>query len=1182
MHVLPPRTALAAALALALGIVHAPAASSATRIPAAAPAVDAIEAARSNSNQILLRAGIFDPLTQELDLRDAGAAQAAGSSYAIVQFHAGRVNERKALAARGVEFLGYIPNNAYYVKLSGLGLDALRSNAAVRWAGTLEPGMKLDPRLWLGQRITSAAHQADGSYEVRIDAFNGVPAERIVAALRKLVPGVAITAQSERAGPGQYVRASVSIGSFDALLHAASAIDGVEFVSPWIQPHYHNSGAIGAIQGNATTDCPGSGAVCGPTPIWDHGIFGSGQIAGIADSGTTPNAAWFTTLNKGSGDHVAVTFADDPPPVPPAIGTLSPDNKILGYWVQPGSAPYDAGVFHGTHTTGTLVGDASGTFGANTYLASTPLLANHELADGMAPNAQLLFQDIGADASTSVTVLDFDGTIEQSFNGGARIHNNSWGAGTAGNYGGDDVNLDRATHKLEDMLVVMSAGNDGPGAQTLGSPGNAKNALTVGALAHGGLTNVASFSSRGPTADGRTKPDIMAPGSNTISARGSTNVNGTPQAPTTASLSGTSMAAPTIAGNAVLARQFFADGFYPRGGATAADTYNASGPVMKAVLLNGTNPLTNWPNNNSGWGRGWLDGNLWFNNTMPNGDDSRRLRLFERTNAAGLETGDVNEYTIANVAAGVEFRVTLTWFDPEAALGAAATLINNLDLEVVDPGSTTYLGNHFTSGVSTPGGTADTKNTVEMVRFTAPIPGGYTVRVIGANVPGDGSDQSNRQGYGLAVSGAFAMPDPTPFPAPTSLSVASNDTNGVAIGFSAAAGAQNFQLYRADGTCGTAAAGNFRLVGSADVSPVVDDRTQGGFSYAYKVRGIQNDVEGDVSGCVDVVSADTCTLAPDFDTQSLVADANNSTCSVALTWAAATPSCPAATGVTYSVLRDTDPYFGNPQTLASTLPTADYTDNGVTDGTPYYYQVIAVDSLGNDAPDSRILNVTPAGADGPNPATFFDDVDTHTYLSMETPWRITNTEASDGVFSYHNAGDGQNYGDLLCASITMPALVMPADATLSFEAMYDLEFEWDGVVQEISTDGGANWADLPPDGGYPSSFAQTGAPPVNACGYDASHGAFNGVSTASSNADPNNGTANAVFKPFTTDLGAFAGQSVMIRWRFSSDPASNFAGFFLDEVHVNAATADTIFADGFDGASPLIGGGTDGGDYQCH
>jgi hypothetical protein len=674
----------------------------------------------------------------------------------------------------------------------------------------------------------------------------------------------------------------------------------------------------------------------------------------------------------------------------------------------------------------------------------------------------------------------------------------------------------------------------------------------------------------------------MAPGNNTISARGSTNVNNTPQAPLTASLSGTSMAAPTIAGNTVLARQFFADGFYPRGEATPADAYNPSGPMMKAVMLNGTNALSNWPNNNTGWGRGWLDGDLWFKNTMPNGDDSRRLRVFERTNGAGLETGDVNEYTIANVAAGVEFRATLTWFDPPAALGAATTLINNLDLEVVDPNSVTYLGNHFASSVSTPGGTADVKNTVEQVRFTAPVAGSYTIRVKGTGIPGDGSAGSDREGYALAVSGAFGLPDPTPFPAPTGLAVSGNDTSGVAIGFTGAAGAQDFQLYRADGTCATANAGDFRLVGSALASPIVDDRTQGGFSYAYKLRGVQNDVEGDVSACVDVVSQDDCTLAPDFDRDAISADAFNTTCSVDLSWSAATASCPTASGVTYSVARDTDPYFGNPQTLASNLTTATFSDPSVTDGTPYYYQVTATDSLGNAAPPTRILNVTPAGGDGPNPATYFDDVDTHTYLAMETPWRITNTEAADGVFSYHNAGDGQAYADLTCASITMPQLTIPDGASLSFQARYDLEFQWDGVVQEISTDGGANWVDLPPDGGYPSDFSQTGDPPVNACGYDASHGAFNGVSTASSNADPGNGTATAVFKPFATDLASYAGQSVVIRWRFSSDPASTFDGFFLDAIHIDAPTGDVIFADGFDGTGPRPGGGFEGGDYVCH
>ena len=234
------------------------------------------------------------------------------------------------------------------------------------------------------------------------------------------------------------------------------------------------------------------------------------------------------------------------------------------------------------------------------------------------------------------------------------------------------------------------------------------------------------------------------------------------------------------------------------------------------------------------------------------------------------------------------------------------------------------------------------------------------------------------------------------------------------------------------------------------------------------------------------------------------------------------------------------------------------------------------------SPPSKILNTTPAGSDGPNPATFFDDVDTHTYLSLESPWRITNTDAADGTFSYRSAGDGQNYPDLTCASITMPQLTIPADATLSFQARYDLEFEWDGVVQEISTDGGANWTDLPPDGGYPSSFAQTGDPAANACGYDASHGAFNGVTTASSNADPGNGTSTAIFKPFTTSLAAYAGQSVMIRWHFSSDPAANFLGFLLDDVRIEVPTTDQIFADGFDGGPIINGGtGTDGGNYSC-
>lgn len=1182
MKAMPVRTALATALTLAF----AAAASAATSVPAARPSLDAIEAGRMNPDVILLRAGIFDPATEALDVRSVGAAAPAGSNYAIVQFAPGQLKKSKALVARGAEILGYVPNNAYYVRLNGVKLADLANDSTIRWAGAVAPAMKLDPALWTATRAMSAALQADGSYELMIQAFDGVSSAAIANDLLKRVAGVEITMRSERAEAAPYVRAKVAAASLDALIDAATAFDGVAFVSPWIAPHTTNAGGIAAIQGNITGTCAGSGPICtGPapanesrSPLFDHGITGRGQIAAVADSGTSPNAAWFATLDKGSGPHTEITSAENPPPVLPNIGTLHPDNKIIAYWTQPGGPiDYDFTSGHGTHTTGTVVGDAAGTFGATTYLASTPYLPNHELADGMAPNAQLLFQDIGPASATSVITADFEGTLEQAYRGGARVHNNSWGASTGGQYTAEDANTDRATRRNEGLLVVISAGNDDPGAMQTGSPGNAKNAVTVAALGHAGNLAKASYSNNGPAADGRQKPDVAAPGSSVVSARNNTTFTQTITAPLTQSMSGTSMSAPTITGNAVLLRQYFADGFYPRGeqregqladiiffdsfdDSTApgngilVDTMYPTGAVMKAALLNSTVLTTSpsaFPNTGTGWGRPWLDGNLWFKNTMPGGDDSRRLRVFERPNAAGLETGDANEYTIANVAAGGELRATLAWFDPEAAPGAASTLVNNLDLEVVGPGGT-YLGNVFAANVSTTGGSADIKNNVEQVRLTAPAAGSYTFRVKGTSVPGNGHSGSDRQGYGLVVSGRFALPDAAPLAAPTQPTITANGTSGIGVNATAAAGAQGFLLYRAEGTCATAADGDFHMVANGPALPLTDDTTQGGYNYAYKVRGVQGDIEGEASGCIEVLSSDTCTLLPSFDTHSLVGDGAHATCGVDLSWAAASSNCPASPAISYTLERDSTPYFSAPTTWPN-LPVTSTTDSAVSNGSPYFYRVRAADASGNLSLRSLPINITPTGVDGPDPGSFVDDVDTHTYMTLESPWQVTNVTASNGTLSYHTGADSGPYPDMSCTSITTPPLMLTAGAALSFQAKYDLEYQWDGVVMEISTDGGANWTDLPPTGGYPSSFAQTTSPPVNACGFIASHGAFNGVTTAASNADPNNGSATAVFKPFGVNLGAYVGQTALIRWRFSSDPAAGFSGFFLDQVQVSGA-----------------------------
>ncbi len=96
------------------------------------------------------------------------------------------------------------------------------------------------------------------------------------------------------------------------------------------------------------------------------------------------------------------------------------------------------------------------------------------------------------------------------------------------------------------VIVCVAAGNDGPANRTIGSPGASRLAITVGASTDQDV--VASFSSRGPTADGRVKPDIVLPGHLIAAARAKGTTMGTPLDAYYAEASGTSMATPVAAG----------------------------------------------------------------------------------------------------------------------------------------------------------------------------------------------------------------------------------------------------------------------------------------------------------------------------------------------------------------------------------------------------------------------------------------------------------------------------------------------------------------------------------------------------------------------------------------------------------------------------------------------------------
>ena len=1146
----PLVVAMAVVLAMPMSAMARPATQLARAT--ATPSVDEIAAA-NRAGLLVLQTGIFDPTAERLESRSLALPQVAGSRFAVVQFKEGKRLSATRLRALGAEVLEYIPHNAYLVRLDDPADARLGSHGDVRFVGSWQPTWKIAPDL---------RSLPEGMSSVLVDVF-GFRGESQAQFSDRL--GAAVThgelAGGDSMGDLPHVWFRVATDSLGDFLTEAAVVNEVSWMARFQMPQLHNRDAVGPIQSNQASD------VAGPTAaqasIWTKGLTGSNQIVAIADSGLDRNQEFFIRLDKGAGVVQAITNAENT--TPPALGTVFPNNKIFAYWVMPGASAYDDNnvctasptSFHGTHTSGTIVGDSGTT--------ATPTAANWSPGDGMAPNAQLLFQDLGNDTTGCLSGAGGRPMWEQAKAAGAYISSNSYGSPADPAYSASDFEVDETTWLNEDFLLAFSAGNAGSAASTIGHPAHSKNSLTVGALGHGNSTTVASFSSRGPTGDGRRKPDIQAPGSSTISAGGNDEDASLNGGTGTASLSGTSMSTPTVAGAAALMRQYFTDGYYPSGTKTAADVRKPLGAELKATLMNGTSFLSTTPGNATGWGRVWLDNNLYFTGGA---GEVRDLRNFAVTKDNGVAQGETHTYQV-RVDAGQEFRATLAWFDPPAALGTGVALVNNLNLEVQE-GANLFRGNVFsaagTGSGSIGGGTADVLNNVEQVRFTAPVAGTYDIRVIGANVPGNGFRYSNRQGYALAVSSAQCSSAVVAAPAAPTLSGVAGGVN-VAIG--AVANATSYQVYRTEGSCATAAAGDFQLAGTSATANFIDAHTQGGNTYAYKVRGADTCGEGPISACTDTVSTAACTLLPEFDPQSVVItnDPGANSCGLELNWSAASSECPTASGIVYNVYRSTDPFFtpGAANRIATGVTGTSYDDTAVSPFVTYYYAVKAEDTTtgntgpngGNETPEVFVAKATPVGATS-SVGTFADGADAPSYLNLEAPWSITNNRAATGTLSYRNARDAAaTYSADVCASITTPPLPITATSVLSFKARYNVEQFWDGVVMEISTNNGGSWVTLVPTPAYPGNFSQTQG---NACGYAPTQLAFNGSSLG-------------VFNSYSSALAAYAGQTALIRWRFSSDGGAEEEGFFLDDVQVtNSSTPDScvaplaidIFANGFE------------------
>jgi hypothetical protein len=440
--------------------------------------------------------------------------------------------------------------------------------------------------------------------------------------------------------------------------------------------------------------------------VHDRGLRGGGQIVAVMDSGLDPGHCCF------SGDGKVV------------------DNRAWGGGTKGAACAGD----HGHHVAGTVACDNGG---------------DH---DGLAPDAGLILQDIGAEDCRSVyPPRPLSSAWDDARARGAYVHTNSWGGGW-NSYGSDARAIDDYMWRHQDFLILYAAGNYGPFTGSLGSYSNAKNSLTVGGTRNGtSRDSMYSSSSRGPAGDGRLLPDLLAPASVVYSAKSDLTCGW-------AGFSGTSMATPAVAGSAALVREYYVRGFYPGGTARATNGFTPSAALVKATMLLSTRNMTGSdtggarPNADQGFGRLTLDDALWFADEPPS---ETLLVLDDRDTTTGF-TGDGEQHAFTvTTGATAPFKAMLVWTDAPGSTVADQALVNDLDLEVELADGTLYTGNQgFVDGwTSSPSATHDRLNNKEAVFLPSVGPQSVTVRVSAAAI---NDVAAHAQDYALVVLAAEA------------------------------------------------------------------------------------------------------------------------------------------------------------------------------------------------------------------------------------------------------------------------------------------------------------------------------------------------------------------------------------------------------------------------------------------
>ena len=673
----------------------------------------------------------FDPLSDAPrgSLRLGKSATASGKGYYVLQFGGNPTDDwLKAVRDAGVEVLQYVPHNAYFVFGDDEAIARVADHSRVRWIGRYQPEQKLSPVL--RQQLNAARTGRTAARGISpLEYTKKATALFDIAVFERADLDAFVSELRQNRGKG-FVRVTRLQNNFFNVVRAELSIDDIEAVAAM-----EDVIAIEAYSKTSNED------------------ERSNQIlAGNFINATTIMGPGYQPLNQfgADGTNVTVSVVDDGVGIPGEGGFyITADNAVSGpLRGAPGTA------FGHGHFNATIIA------GATPFGPFDSLFYNYAI--GVAPRANIVSiprNRVGY-TGTDADVYN-DSVITPGPNGvHPTISNNSWGQGTNGNVYNllaaqfDGFVRDSAPDNgVDPLTLIFSGGNEGlnaPGANGLTQPKVAKNVIAVGnseglrpELGGSGADNmddIAADSSRGPAADGRIKPDIVAPGTAITGGRsGTDSLKGNLDAFHRWS-SGTSHSAAQVSGVAALFSHWW-----------ASSNFNdrPSPSLIKAALinsardLNGQNASAAIPNGAEGWGRPNLRSLMNTGVGMKYIDEQVAL---EQPGPGFLLEGSVAD-------GSKPLRITVAWTDPPG-IGDPA-LVNNLDL-IVTVGGTQYRGNVFSNGMSTTGGAADTRNNTESVFLPAGIPTGtsLTVEVRPTALNGDGillNGDATDQNYSLVV-----------------------------------------------------------------------------------------------------------------------------------------------------------------------------------------------------------------------------------------------------------------------------------------------------------------------------------------------------------------------------------------------------------------------------------------------